>query len=178
MNYRTKLKVTPWMFIAPFLVVFVLFSIYPVLYSVVLSFGSYNSSVIKLSGLRNYRFLLSDRNFATSLLNTLKIGIIQVPLMLVLALVLANFLNSKLIRGKGFFRMAVFMPVLIDAVSYSVIFSMLFNDNGFINNMIQMFGGGKLSWYTDSRLATMIIVIAQTWKWTGYNMVIILAGLQ
>ncbi len=178
MNYQRKLKVTPWMFIAPFLVVFILFSIYPILYSVVLSFGSYKGNVIKLSGLRNYRFLLSDKNFALSLINTFKIGIIQVPLMIMLALGLAVFLNSKIIRGKGFFRMAVFMPVLIDAVSYSVIFSMLFNDNGFINNAIAMMGGTKLTWYTSSWLATMMIVFAQTWKWTGYNTVIILAGLQ
>ncbi len=112
--------------------VFILFSIYPIIYSIVLSFGSYKGNIVRLSGLRNYRYLLSDKNFSLSLLNTLKIGIIQVPLMIGLALVLANFLNSKLIHGKGFFRMAVFMPVLIDAVSYSVIFSMLFNDNGFV----------------------------------------------
>lgn len=178
MNYRTKLKVTPWMFIAPFLFVFLAFSLYPIVYSIVLSFGSYKGNAVHLVGLKNYTYLLKDKNFGLSILNTFKIGIVQVPIMICLALVLAVFLNSKAIRAKGLFRMAIFMPVLIDAVSYSVIFSMLFNDNGFINNVICMFGGTGLSWYTDSWLATIIIVTAQTWKWVGYNTVLILAGLQ
>lgn len=74
--------------------------------------------------------------------------------------------------------MAIFIPVLIDAVSYSVIFSLLFNDKGFINSMIARMGLIPQSWYTNAGLATMMIVIAQTWKWTGYNMIIILSGLQ
>lgn len=178
MSYKRKMKLAPWCFIGPFLIVFLLFTVYPVFYSVALSFGTYKAGSVKFFGLRNYRYLLSDKTFLQSILNTFKIGIIQVPLMIILALVFACLLNSKLVKGKGFFRMAIFIPVLIDAVSYSVIFYLLFNDQGFINNMISRLGFTPASWYTNPWLATMMIVIAQTWKWTGYNTIIILSGLQ
>ncbi len=178
MSYQLKKKIAPWCFIAPFLVIFVLFAIYPVIFSVILSFGTYRAGKVNFSGLKNYAYLLSDKAFFQSILNTFKIGLIQVPIMIFLAVVLASLLNSKLVRGKGFFRMAIFIPVLIDAVSYSVIFSLLFNDQGFINNMVAKIGLTPQSWYTNPWLATMMIVIAQTWKWTGYNMIIILSGLQ
>lgn len=178
MSYKLKKKIAPWCFIAPFLLVFLVFAVYPVFYSVVLSFGTYKASRINLSGLKNYSYLLSDKSFLQSIINTFKIGLIQVPVMVFLALVLACFLNSKLVKGKGFFRMAIFIPVLIDAVSYSVIFSLLFNDQGFINSIVAKFGFTPASWYTNPWLATMMIVIAQTWKWTGYNTIIILSGLQ
>ena len=71
MNYRTKLKVTPWMFIAPFLFVFLAFSLYPIVYSIVLSFGSYKGNTVHLVGLKNYAYLLKDKNFGLSIL---KIG--------------------------------------------------------------------------------------------------------
>lgn len=178
MSYKWKMKLAPWCFLAPFIIVFVLFAVYPVFYSVVLSFGTYKGGAVKLSGLKNYSFLLTDQAFFQSILNTFKIGLIQVPIMIFLAMVLASFLNSRLVKGKGFFRMAIFIPVLIDAVSYSVIFSLLFNDQGFMNNVLQKMGFGITSWYTGPGLATMMIVIAQTWKWTGYNTIIILSGLQ
>ena len=178
MSYKWKMKIAPWCFIAPFLIVFVLFAVYPVFYSIVLSFGTYRGGGVSFQGLRNYEFLLSDEAFLEAILNTFKIGIIQVPIMIFLALVLACLLNAKKIKGKGFFRMAIFIPVLIDAVSYSVIFSLLFNDQGFVNNVISGLGFTPPSWYTDPWLATFMIVIAQTWKWTGYNTIIILSGLQ
>lgn len=178
MNYRLKIKLAPWLFLTPFLAVFLMFAVYPVIYSVVLSFGTYKGGNVIMSGFKNYAFLLSDKAFLQSILNTFKIGLIQVPIMILLALVLASFLNSKLVKGQGFFRMAIFIPVLIDAVSYSVIFSLLFNDQGFINSAISAVGIVPASWYTSPGLATMMIVIAQTWKWTGYNTIIILSGLQ
>ena len=172
------MKLAPWCFITPFLIVFVLFAVYPVLYSIVLSFGTYKGGTVNFSGIKNYMFLLSDKFFFQSILNTFKIGIIQVPIMIFLAMVLACFLNSKMVKGKGFFRMAIFIPVLIDAVSYSVIFSLLFNDQGFVNSIIGKLGFTPTSWYINPWLATMMIVIAQTWKWTGYNTIIVLSGLQ
>ena len=173
MSYKLKMKLAPWCFITPFLIVFVLFAVYPVLYSIVLSFGTYKGGTVNFSGIKNYMFLLSDKSFFQSILNTFKIGIIQVPIMIFLAMVLACFLNSKMVKGKGFFRMAIFIPVLIDAVSYSVIFSLLFNDQGFVNSIIGKLGFTPTSWYINPWLATMMIVIAQTWKWTGYNTIIV-----
>lgn len=178
MSYKLKMKIAPWGFIAPFLAVFLIFAIYPVIYSLTLSFGTFKAGKVTLSGLRNYSYLLSDQSFIQSILNTFKIGIIQVPIMIFLSIVFACLLNSKLVKGKGFFRMAIFIPVLIDAVSYSIIFSLLFNDQGFVNSIIAKLGFETQSWFLNPWMATMIIVIAQTWKWTGYNTILVLSGLQ
>ena len=105
--------------------------------------------------------------------------IIQVPLQTALALVLACMLNIKGIRGRGWMRMLVFMPILLDSVSYSIVFSIFFNyENGLVNNAIRLLGGEGLQWLNTGWLAKTVLMIAITWRWTGYNTVIMLSGLQ
>lgn len=179
MGYSLKKKLSPFIFIAPFLVVFAVFMVYPIFYSVVLSFSKYRAGDIVFVGLKNYTYLLTEPLFYKSLLNTFIILLIQVPIMTLLSLVLGNLLNSALIHGKAFFRMFTFMPVLIDAVSYSIIFSLFFNENGgFVNSILKVFGMSSLHWFSSGPLAMTVIILALTWRWTGYNSIIILSGLQ
>lgn len=179
MGYKLKQKLAPVIFIGPFLVVFIVFTIYPIIYSMVLSFSKYRSGKIVFVGIKNYTYLFTDPYFYKALLNTFIILIIQVPIMTILALVLGCFLNSTLIKGKGLFRMFTFMPVLIDAVSYSIIFSLFFNENGgLVNNLLNVFGIGSQRWFSNGFLAMAVIMFAVTWRWTGYNSVIVLSGLQ
>ena len=111
--------------------------------------------------------------------NTFVMMIIQVPLQTALALVLACMLNIKGIRGRGWMRMLVFMPILLDSVSYSIVFSIFFNyENGLVNNAIRLLGGEGLQWLNTGWLAKTVLMIAITWRWTGYNTVIMLSGLQ
>lgn len=166
------------MFLAPFLIVFVTFTVYPILYSIVLSFAKYKASTITFTGLSNYKFILNDKLFWQSVLNTFTIMLIQAPIMIVMAILLATILNSALVKLKGAFRMIVFMPVLIDTVSYSIVFAMFFNDKGLINSLLGMAGVTGLSWFTVGSLAKFVIIFAVTWKWTGYNSIIMLSGLQ
>ncbi len=88
-------------------------------------------------------------------------------------------LNTALVKLKGLFRMFLFMPVLIDAVSYSIIFSLFFNENGgMVNNLLTALGLSAQQWFSSAPLAMMVIILAITWRWTGYNSVIMLSGLQ
>lgn len=178
MNYRTKLKLTPYMFLATFLVLFAVFMIYPILYSFVLSFGNYKGQEVVLTGLRNYQYILNDAMFRKALVNTFVIMLIQVPIMIFLSLTLSVLINSKLVKLRGVFRTGVFVPVLIDAVSYTIVFSLFFSETGIINSSLQALGFSPLGWFTNGLLAKMMIVFAVNWKWTGYNAVIMLAGLQ
>ncbi len=178
MNYNLKKRMAPAFFLAPFLIIFVVFTAYPILYSIVLSFAKYRSGQVTFLGLRNYQFILGDQLFWQSVLNTFTIMIMQAPIMIILAIILATILNSALVKLKGAFRMLLFLPVLIDAVSYSIVFSMFFNADGFVNSLLNVFGIPDLSWYTVGTLAQLVIVIAVTWKWTGYNAIILLSGLQ
>ena len=179
MGYALKKKLAPLLFLGPFFIIFLIFMIYPIIYSVILSFSKYRAGKIVFAGIKNYTYLLTDPLFFQSLKVTFTILIIQVPIMTLLALILGTMMNSQLIRFKGFFRMFTFMPVLIDSVSYTIIFSLFFNENGgLINNMLNVFGIASLKWFQSGPLAMFVIMFAITWRWTGYNSVIMLAGLQ
>jgi len=178
-SHKLRNKWAPAIFIGPFLVVFFLFMVYPIIYSVILSFSKYRAGKIIFNGFKNYRFLLSDPVFFQSLLNVLLILVIQVPIMIILSMIIGCLLNSALIKGKGLFRMFTFMPVLIDAVSYSIIFSLFFNERGgLVNNILNLVGISSQRWFSSGPLAMSVIMIALTWRWTGYNSLIILSGLQ
>lgn len=173
-----KIHFIPYLFILPFFIIFIVFMLYPILYSLVLSFSQWKSSKITLIGFANYENLLTNPLFWKSLANTGEILVIQVPVMLVLATVIAVFINSDLIKFRSVFRLGFFLPVLIDLVTYSLVFSLLFNENyGFINQVLGVFGG-HIDWRNDAFWAKIMVIATVTWRWTGYNSMIILSGLQ
>ncbi|WP_051343832.1 carbohydrate ABC transporter permease [Alicyclobacillus herbarius] len=176
---RVSRQAVPYLFLSPFLVIFAIFLIYPILDSLYLSFTSAQGSTSQWIGLDNYRKLLTDTSFWKSLLNTAVILVVQVPVMLFLGTLLAAALNSKLIRGRAFFRLAVFLPVLIDTVTYSIVFSNIFNSHyGILNYLLGLVGVAPIDWLNTPVWARIAIIIALTWRWTGYNAIILLAGLQ
>ena len=120
----------PYLFVAPFFLLFAGFILYPIVYSAALSFGQFSGGGISLVGLDNYRRLLSDGLFLKSLLNTGLILVVQVPLMIGLATVIASIIDSDVLgrRRKAAFRLAFFLPVAIDLVTYSVVFSLIFSE--------------------------------------------------
>jgi lactose/L-arabinose transport system permease protein len=165
---------TPYLFLLPYLAIFALFWAWPILESLLLSFQNtrvyppvWNLGV-------NWGRILGDAAFWDALRNTLFILVVQVPLMLALATGLALALNSQLLRARGFFRFAFFAPVVVGAVAYSAVFRLLFNENGAVNAIT----GLNLNWIFDPAGAMAVIIITLTWRWTGYNAIIILAGLQ
>ena len=171
----------PYLFVAPFFVLFAGFILYPVLYSAALSFGQFSGGSITFTGLDNYRRLLGDGLFLKSLLNTGLILAVQVPVMLALAAVIASVIDSDSLgkRRKAAFRLAFFLPVAIDLVTYSVVFSLIFSEQyGVVNQLLELVGLGAVEWRSDPFWARALIVIALTWRWTGYNAVILLSGLQ
>lgn len=179
MNNKMLKKMMPYLFLMPFVAFFIIFMLYPIGFSMVLCVSQYKGASMHFTGLSNFKYVLTDKLFYKSLTNTFVLMIIQVPIQTFLALVIAELLNNKTIKGLGFFRMIVFMPILLDSVSYSIIFGRFFNyDNGIVNNIIRMFGGEGLQWMNISWLARMVLIIAITWRWTGYNTIIMLGGLQ
>jgi lactose/L-arabinose transport system permease protein len=171
----------PYLFVAPFFVLFAGFILYPVLYSAALSFGQFSGGSISFTGLENYRRLFGDGLFLKSLLNTGLILVVQVPIMISLAAVIASVLDSDFLgrRRKAAFRLAFFLPVAVDLVTYSVVFSLIFSEQyGVVNQLLELVGLGAVEWRSDPFWARVLIVIALTWRWTGYNAVILLSGLQ
>lgn len=169
----------PYLFIAPAVLLFLAFILYPIISSLLLSFQTRIGPENVFVGFENYARLFGDRLFYTALGNTFLILIVQVPIMLTLALGLAVLLNSALGSLKGFFRVAYFMPAITALVAYAIIFAILLNqDFGAINYLLSLVGIDPVPWLTSGFWAKVSLILALTWRYTGYNMVIFLAGLQ
>ena len=179
MKLSKKTRFFPYAMLLPTIVIFAVFMIYPILYSFYLSFTEFTGGTYEFVGLRNYIELFNDPVFYKALFNTFFYLIIQVPVMISLALLLAVLVEQEFIRGKGFFRMATFLPTITSLVAYSLVFKVLFNTNyGLINYIVEFFGGEKIQWIYSAWPARASIIISITWRWVGYNMIILLAGIQ
>lgn len=169
----------PYFFLGPTVILFILFTIYPVVKSLILSFQTRVAGEYVFIGIENYTRIFTDPLFYKALFNTFIVLIIQVPVMISLAILLAVALNSSFIKFRGLFRIAFFTPVLTSLVAASIMFMLLFNtDYGLINYLLSKVGLEPVGWLTDGFWPLISIVVVMTWRWTGYNMVIILAGLQ
>ena len=146
--------------------------------ALILSFSKKGTGGSAFVGLANYQRILKDKTFQQCLFNTVFYFIIQVPVMLVLALGLAQLLNNPKIKGKGIFRTLIFLPCATSLVSYSMIFKSLFAQDGLVNNVITAIGFSRIDWFQNAWAARWVIILALIWRWTGYNMVFYLAGLQ
>ncbi len=171
-------KTAPYYFIAPAVIMFSLFTIYPFLRTVMLSFYKFERGSYVFNGIQNYTRLFSDGVFYKALGNTFIYMGFQVPVMTGLSLILAVLLNSKLLKWKAQFRIAYFLPSVTEMVAYSIIFSLFLSDKGLLNYFLSLVGIKEIPWLIHPFWAKASIMLALTWRWTGYNMVIMLAGLQ
>ena len=165
--------------ISPFYVLFAVFGLFPVLFSLYLSFHRWSGvGERKWVGLQQYRFLVKDHTFYLSLWNTLLIwGMSTLP-MLFGALVLAAMLHS-VARAKGFYRMAFFIPNITSTVAVAIFFGALFAKNyGLVNAGLHGLGLPMVDWLRDPWGMKVVIAALTVWQWAGYNAIIYLAGLQ
>ena len=176
---RISAKTAPYYFVAPAVIVFGCFMVYPMVRSLILSFQSFDAGVYTFAGFGNYKTLMQDPIFWQSLRNTLIYLLIQVPLMIILSLGLAVLLDQKFLRGRSFFRMSTFLPSITALVAYALIFKLLFNtEYGIINYVLGFLGVAPIDWLNTTWGARISIIAGITWRWTGYNMIIMIAGLQ
>ena len=172
-------KTAPYFFIAPAVLLFSIFFAYPAIASFLLSFQASQGGEMVFVGLDNYTRLLSDPIFHKSLINTFIILAVYVPVMTTLAILLAVMLNSALIKAKGFFRVSFFLPSVTSLVAASIVFILLLDENyGFLNYILEQMGVTGIAWLTHPVWAKVSVILVMLWRWTGYNMVILLAGLQ
>lgn len=169
-----------WSFIILPVALIVLFSFYPMIKAFITSLQAGMGMNLEFVGLENYTRLFSDPVFIEAVKNTFIYLIIQVPVMIILALFIAVMLNNKNLRFKGLFRTAIFLPCVTSLVAYSVLFKSLFATEGLFNQLLMSINliEAPIMWLTDPFWAKVTIIIAITWRWTGYNMIFYLAGLQ
>ena len=178
LNMEQKRNLTGWAFLLPASILIFVFCFYPMVQALILSFQKGTGSAVQPAGFANYVRILKDATFQQCLFNTIFYFVIQVPIMLILALILAQLLNSPDIKGKGIYRTMIFLPCATSLVSYSMIFKSLFANDGLVNRVLSTVGIPTVDWFQNAWAARWVIVIALVWRWTGYNMVFYLAGLQ
>ena len=180
MSLQKKHSRTGWLFLTPAVLLIAVMSFYPMIRAFILSFQTGIGANTKFDGLANYKAMLSDQVFMKSVGNTFLYLIIQVPIMLVMALILASILNNKDLKFKGLFRTMIFLPCATSLVAYALIFRSLFANDGLVNHLFVSLGilDSPYSFLTNAFSAKVVIVLALLWRWTGYNMVFYLSGLQ
>ena len=181
MSITGKQRAAGWIYLAPATILIFIMSFWPIIQAVITSFKTGSSANMQWANpfAYNYTRMFQDAVFKRSIGNTFLYLIIEVPIMLVLAILLAQLLNNKHLKFKGLFRTCVFLPCATSLVSYALIFKSLFA-TGLINTILVKLGilESNFNFLGTGWSAKIIIIVALIWRWTGYNMVFFLAGLQ
>lgn len=182
MSVTGKQRVAGWVYLTPATLLIVIMSFYPIIQAVFTSLKTGSSANMQWAEpiIYNYTRMFQDKLFMRSVRNTFLYLIVEVPIMLILAILLAQLLNNKDLKFRGFFRTCVFLPCATALVSYALIFKSLFATQGLMNSILVNLGilSENYNFLGTTISARIIIIIALIWRWTGYNMVFFLAGLQ
>lgn len=182
LTMERKQSLAGWAFLLPATLLIFVLSFYPMFRALLTSFMRGKPTALEYSDplWRNYQFMLKDKVFIQSVTNTFTYLIIQVPIMLILAIIFASLLNNKDLKFRGLFRTCIFLPCATGLVAYSMIFRTLFTYDGMINNILIKMGilSEAINWLNDPIYAKAVIIIGLIWRWTGYNMVFFLSGMQ
>lgn len=169
-------KMIPYLFVAPAIIIFVLYMFIPLLQAFVMSFYDWSIAGKEFIGLTNYKNLFQDKLFKTTIVNTL-VYTLAVPFKTVLALVIAALL-SNVRHFQGFYRSTLFFPYILSGVVVGLIWQMMFSvDSGFINMILSFFGLSQ-KWLIESDHAMWVLWVVGTWQGLGSNLILFLAGIK
>ncbi|MET7279299.1 sugar ABC transporter permease [Kribbella sp. NPDC005582] len=176
---RADMKFAPYLFIAPFFVLFAIFGAFPLVYTGWVSLHDWHLiGDHTFVGLANYTALFADPDFWNALKNTVGIFVLATVPQLVMALSVANLLNRK-IRARTFFRMGVLIPNVTSVAAVGIVFGQLFaRDVGLVNYVITRFGLDAVDWQANTWSSWIAIATMVDWRWTGYNTLILLGAMQ
>jgi lactose/L-arabinose transport system permease protein len=170
----------PLLFVSPFFVLFAVFALYPIVFSLYLSFHEWRGiGAMRPVGFANYSRLFGDRIFWNAMLNALLLFFIYVPLMTFLAVLIATMLHGNFLKLQGMWRALIFMPHLTSMVAAGFTFRLILDTHsGFANRALTLLGASPVPWLDDMWWARISLGLLMIWAWLGYNTVIMLAGLQ
>lgn len=169
-------KMIPYLFVAPAIIIFVLYMFIPLLQAFIMSFYDWSIAGKEFIGLTNYKNLFQDKLFKTTIINTI-VYTLAVPFKTVLALVIAALL-SNVRHFQGFYRSTLFFPYILSGVVVGLIWQMMFSvDSGFINMILSFFGLSQ-KWLIESDRAMWVLWVVGTWQGLGSNLILFLAGIK
>lgn len=172
-------KAAPYVFVAPFLITFLVFFAYSIFSMVLMSFQKVAGGSAVFVGLDNYK-ILNNAVFIKSLKNSMFYTVVSCALMIPIPLVMAAMLNSKNMRGRAVFRSILFIPALTSVVVSGVVFRLMFGEleGSFMNELISLWGEGPIIWLRNPATVWGAMFLLCLWRWTGVNMMYYLSGLQ
>lgn len=181
--FRLQQRYAPYLFVTPFVLIFLAFGLYPIVKSIILSLYITNGPKDQVyAGLSNYRFLLKDNDFRVAVLNTATFAFWSVFLQLPLSLGLALLLSARWVKGREWLRLVFFSPHLVGSVFVAVLFRVIYLPQfGLMNKGIHSVVSRiplDLKWLGDPRFVMPAIVITSLWMYVGFNMIYFLAALQ
>jgi cellobiose transport system permease protein len=177
---RWDVKVSPYLYISPFFFLFAIVGLFPLVYTGYIALLKFDPILHSgtFVGFDNFVWVFQQRQFWIALRNTLTIFLLSAVPQIVLALLIAAVLDSNL-KAKTFWRMGVLLPYIVMPVAVALIFSKLFSDDyGLINHVLSFVGIPPVHWHTDPLPAQIAIATMVNFRWTGYNALILLAGMQ
>ncbi|MBA2215276.1 carbohydrate ABC transporter permease [Sellimonas intestinalis] len=171
--------IAAYIFIAPVTIGLLIFYVWPFIQNFWFSFNDVNKfNMATFCGLENYKKLFEEPDLMLALKNTILYAVITVPIGLFISLLLATLLNSK-IKGKGIYRTIYFLPSITMAAAVALVWKLIFNgDYGILNTVLEFFGVEGKRWLTDPSTALFCVMMVGIWSGAGYNMIILLAGMQ
>lgn len=172
-------KVAPYVFVSPFIISFLILTLYPAIQAIIMSFQSVLPGQVTFIGWSNYERIINPI-FFEALKNTTIYVIITVVVLTVLPILLAVLLDSKLVRFKTIFRASLFIPSLTSVIVAGTIFRMMFgeSDVAVANQIVTFFGFDAIDWRYNSWSAMFLMVVLCSWRWMGVNILYFLAALQ
>lgn len=174
-------KVEPWLYLAPFLIFIIIFTLYPVINVFSISFKenySYLRGTFSAFNFENYKYVLTDDKFTSALCNTALYVLFVVPVSTAIALFFANLLNKKL-AGSAIFQTAFFLPMVTSVTAVGLIWRLMYNQQyGIINWVLTKFGIEKIGWVTESKWSLAALIIFGIWNILPFTIIILLSGMQ
>lgn len=179
LKFINSKKVVPYLFVSPFIISFLILTLYPAIQGIIMSFQKVLPGQVSFVGLTNYERLLNPV-FFKALSNTTLYVIFTVLLLTIIPMFLAIFLDSKFVKFKTFFRASLFLPALTSTIVGGMIFRLMFGEQstGAANQIIALFGLDPINWRFTSWAAIFLMVILASWRWIGVNVLYFLAALQ
>jgi alpha-1,4-digalacturonate transport system permease protein len=177
---RSKYTLAPLVLIAANVVLFGLFFVWPAVIGLVYSFTNYTGvGAFQFIGLDNYHNLFGDSTFYDALSRTLLYTVLFVPLNFALSLLAANLVVSKHAKGTSVARVIFFIPWLLSPIVVGVLWRWLFGENfGLVNYVIEKLGGSAVPWQSNADLSLLVVVMAASWMWTGFTMLLFIAAIK
>lgn len=180
-RHKSFSKIEPWLYLSPFLIFIIIFTLYPVINVFTISFKenySYLKGTFKAFNFENYKYVLTDDKFISGLKNTALYVLFVVPISTAISLFFANLLNKK-VKGSAVFQTAFFLPMVTSVTAVGLIWRLMYNQQyGIINWVLSKFGIEKIGWVTESKWSLLALIIFGVWNILPFTIIILLSGMQ